>query len=223
MTLKIPISDLLAHRDGEHMDPALSAEIEADAESREHLKALREIKHALNELPGIDPADEVWRNIDQHLQPGRRPRRDGRPWFAEKLEFFGLTGRSPWANVATAATVFFAAALSILWWNPGNDGLTGVPATPLSAVVLRSQQLESRVFYPQARRRAAVGQVAWNSSQQALMYRIADVDAALNSDDQDLLPDPAERDRLWRQRVALLESLLEVQRRPEPSLRTALY
>ena len=60
---KIPVSDLLAHRDGEHIDPELSAEIEADPESRARLQVLREIKHALNELPGIDPADPpTWRS-----------------------------------------------------------------------------------------------------------------------------------------------------------------
>ena len=108
MTPKIPISDLLAHRDGEHMDPQISAEIEADAESREHLKALREIKHTLNELPGIEPPEHVWRDIErsQGLRGAKGPHR------------LRMTERYRWANLATAATVFFAAALSILWWNP---------------------------------------------------------------------------------------------------------
>ncbi len=212
MTSKIPVSDLLAHRDGEHVDPRLSAEIEADSESRAHLKALREIKHALNELPGIEPADEVWQNIDQRLRLNENLERQR-----------GFKQRYPWANLATAATVFFAAVLSILWWNPGDEGVTGLPTAPLSDLVLRSQQLESQVFYPQAKRRVPAGQLAWNSSQQALLYRIADVDLELNWYYEDQLPDPQERERLWRQRVELLESLVEVQRRQKPSLRMALY
>ena len=212
MKSKIPVADLLAHRDGEHLDPALSAEIETDPESREQLKTLREIKHALNELPGIDPADEVWRNINTRLRRNK------------SLESqHGFKPRYSWANMAVAATVFFAAALSILWWNPGDNGLTEVPAAPLSNLVLRSQQLESQVFYPQVRNVVPAGQLSWNSSQQALLYRIADVDSELNSDVENQLPDALERERLWRQRVELLESLLEVQRRQKPSLRMALY
>ncbi len=212
MTSKIPVSALLAHRDGEHIDPRLSAEIEADSESRKHLQALRKIKHALNELPGIEPADEVWQNIDQRLRLNKNLERQR-----------GFKRRYPWANLATAATVFFAAALSILWWNPADEGVTGLPTAPLSDLVLRSQQLESQVFYPQARRRVSAGQLAWNSSQQALLYRIADVDSELNWYYEDRLPDPQKRERLWRQRVELLESLAEVQRRQKPSLRMALY
>ena len=212
MTSKIPVSDLLAHRDGEHIDPRLSAEIEADSESRKHLQALRKIKHALNELPGIEPADEVWQNIDQRLRLNKNLERQR-----------GFKRRYPWANLATAATVFFAAALSILWWNPAHESVTGVPAAPLSDLVLRSQQLESQVFYPQAKRRVPTGQLAWNSSQQALLYRIADVDSELNRYYEDQLPDPQERERLWRQRVDLMECLAEFQRRQKPSLRMALY
>ncbi len=212
MKSKIPVADLLAHRDGEHLDPALSAEIETDPESREQLKTLREIKHALNELPGIDPADEVWRNINTRLRPNK------------SLESqHGFKPRYSWANMATAATVFFAAALSILWWNPADDGVTAIPRAPLADLVLRSQQLESRVFYPQTPSPVPAGQYAWNSSQQALLYRIADVDSELNSGFADQRLDPLARERLWRQRVELLESLLEVQRGQKPSSRMALY
>ncbi|MCZ6616810.1 MAG: hypothetical protein O7E57_01655 [Gammaproteobacteria bacterium] len=194
------------------MDPRLSAEIEADPESRVRLRALREIKHALMELPGVEPADDIWRDIDGSLagSVNLARQRQSKPSY-------------PWANVATAATVFFAAALGILWWNPGDGGVAGLPTAPLADLVLRSQQLESQVFYPQAGRGAAAAQYAWNSSQQALLYRIADVDSELNSDYEDRLPSALERERLWRQRVQLLESLVEVQRRQKPASRTALY
>ncbi|MCZ6640772.1 MAG: hypothetical protein O7F71_04305 [Gammaproteobacteria bacterium] len=225
---KIPVSDLLAHRDGEHIDPELSAEIEADPESRVRLQVLREIKHALNELPGIDPADEVWQNIEQRLR-----QTEGLPEERERQRQRGSTWRHSWANLATAATVFFAAALSILWFNPMDDGVPEITRAPLSDLVLRSQQLESRVFYPQARSAVPAGQVAWNSSQQALLYRIADVDSELQElqelqrnyeeNYEEQMHDPEERERLWRQRVELLESLIEVQRRQQPSLRMALY
>lgn len=218
MTTKIPVSDLLAHRDGEHIDPKLSAEIEADSASRARLQVLREIKHALNELPDIDPADEVWQNIEQRL----RMTED----LADERDLqrqHGSPRRRSWANLATAATVFFAAALSILWFNPADDSVPELTSAPPSDLVLRSQRLESQVFYPLTRSVLPAGQVAWNSSQQALLYRIADVDSELRLNYEEQMRDPRERERLWRQRVALLESLVEVQRRQKPSLRMALF
>jgi len=50
-----------------------------------------------------------------------------------------------------------------------------------------------------------------SSAQRALMFRIADLDAELNSLQQEAMH-PDLKERLWRQRVALLETLMEIQR-----------
>jgi hypothetical protein len=202
MTSKIPVSDLLAHRDGEQLDSRRSVEIEADPESRGRLKSIRDIKAALNALPGMHPPAEVWQNIDQRRWPA---------------------GRDTRTIVAVAATVFLAAAISILWWNLADDRRAELPTAPPSDLVLRSQQLESQAFYRLVPDAETAGRMVWGSSQRAMRYRIADLDSELNSEYAAQRHDSLTRERLWRQRVELLESLVEVQHRQPPSLRSALY
>ncbi|MCZ6708939.1 MAG: hypothetical protein O7B25_01095 [Gammaproteobacteria bacterium] len=203
MTSKIPVADLLAHRDGEQIDPRLSVEIESDPDSRARLKTIRDVKGALIALPGMDPPPEIWQNIDRRRRAARL--------------------RHTRTNMAIAATVFMAAALSILWWNVADDGPTEISTAPPSDLLLRSQQLESQAFYRQAPVDESAGQILWRSSARAMLYRIADLDSELNSEYAGPRHGSLERERLWRQRVELLESLVEVQHRQSPSLRTALY
>ena len=202
MKSKIPVSDLLAHRDGELLDSRRSVEIEADPESRRRLKSIRDVKAALNVLPGMHPPPEVWQNIDQRRR---------------------VAGRDSRTIVAVAATVVLAAALSILWWNLADDRPTELPAALPSDLVLRSQQLESQAFYRPVPDAETAGRMVWGSSQRAMRYRIADLDSELNSEYAAQRHDSLTRERLWRQRVELLESLVEVQHRQTPSLRSALY
>lgn len=190
------ISDLLAHRDGERLDPAISARIEADAHSRAELAVLRQLKHDLNELPAVAPPGEAWANIQARV--GRRRSR-----FARFTQQFPL---------ATAASVFLAALVGIVVWDPADlrsgDDTPAPIAVDLSspdnaryaALVNRSQQLESALLYRGSN---------WSPEQEALLLRIADLDAQLsNSTDQDL----EDREALWQQRVALLELLAESRR-----------
>ena len=76
----------------------------------------------------------------------------------------------------------------------------------------RSQQLEPLVYG------VRIGQV--NSSERALLYRIADLDAQLARSPEDLRQE--ELRRMWGQRVALLESLAQV-RRTRATLQPTVY
>lgn len=195
------ISDLLALRDGEPVTPELAARIAADGDAQLRLEQLGRLKSELNALPPVTPDAAVWAAIQE---------RTGKP--------------SPWLQrfpVATAASVFLAAALTIMLWNPAaerNPEATGPQiADPLAQLVLQSQRLESELLT-----RAAAPAVTASSGEQALLYGIADVDAQLNALYEAGQSDPAERERLWRQRVMLLESLAETQR-SRAVLRPAVY
>ena len=150
------ISHLLAHRDGERLDPEIAAHIDADAGARGQLDVLRRIKHELNDLPPVEPDESAWTEIV-------RARDSHRVW----------TLRYP---VATAAGVFLAAVLAIVAWNPlreiADPGVSrGDPAQVVLAtgalqnLVSRSQFLEARM----PARGMPAGRFTGNSSQQALL------------------------------------------------------
>lgn len=216
MEPKPTLSDLLALRDGERLeadaprgdggrDPEVT-DLDAerlDAASRETLAELRRMKAELNALPPVTPDPAVWEAIQERTAGRTRP---------------GWLDRFP---LATAATVFLAAALTIVLWDPTSepavDGAGPQVQDPIAALMIRSQRLEAELFT-----RAAAPAVSATSSEQALVYGIADVDAQLNALYESDGPDAAERERLWRQRVALLESLADVQR-GQAVMRPAIY
>ena len=204
MTTQQNVSDLLAHRDGEKLDPEIAAQIEADPVSRERLQQYRELKYRLNELPDVAPPAQTWEAIRQRTAIAQRS-------FMSSIQRFPL---------ATAASVFFAAALGILLWNPANlapaagvAGVAGVAGNGIeiaagqdyAALVNRSQRLElllSRASRPVFR----------DAAQQAIKYRLADLDAELDRYTYGERQGPAARELLWRQRVELLESLAQARR-----------
>lgn len=206
------ISDLLAHRDGERLDPVVSAHIDADPEARRELDVLRRIKHELNELPGMEPDPRIWAEISQRQDSGR-----------------GWTLRYP---MATAASVFLAAVLTVVVWNPLREIADGADHSPgdgagspvvlahgdLAALINRSRLLEARL----PARGVPAAHFRGNSSQRALIYRIADLDAQLTRLYEEPEVDLARREMLWAQRVELLKSLADVQQ-GEAVVRPAVY
>ena len=202
MDRKPTLSDLLALRDGELGDAELAARVEGDAAASAELARLRRMKSELADLPPVTPPPAVWQAIEERTSH-RRP-----PW----LQRFPL---------ATAAGVFLAAALTIVLLNPVGEtvdpGNGPQVADPVAQLMLRSQHLESELFS-----RASASSLGGTSSEQALLFGIADVDAQLNALYESDVPDSAERERLWRQRVTLLESLEDVQR-GQAVLRPAIY
>ena len=193
MDSKPTLSDLLAIRDGEFADSDRAEQIYADPEARATLASLTRIRSELRALPGIEPDPAVWAAIQ---------RRQRGSWLR----------RFP---VATAATVFLAAALTVVWWNPvGVDEQAPAPASagsmvsdPVAALVMRSQRLESALLSP-----ASALEGGTSATERALLFGIADVDAQLSALYETGSADPAERERLWGLRVAMLESLADEQR-----------
>jgi hypothetical protein len=205
MKSKPTLSDLLDIRDGEFADSQRAAQILEDPDARATLASLTGVKAGLRALPGIEPEPAVWDAIE---------RRRRKAW----LRRFPL---------ATAATVFLAAALTVVWWNPMGVGQKRAEpqaagpsvSDPVAELLLRSQRLESALLRP-----AAVAESS--ASERALLYGIADVDIQLStlyeSAEGAAGVDPEARERLWRQRVMLLESLADEQR-DRAVLRSAIY
>ncbi len=191
------LSELLAHRDGEPVDLQVAREIERSAAAGELQSRLGAIKSELRELPGIEPPAGAWHAI--RTASARRERRPKMP-----------------ALLAMAAGIFLAAMLTVvLVDSPETDRRPGALAEPdLAALIRRSQELESRIV------------PAWfaqpTPSQQALVYRIADIDAELFGLYGEGTADATRQATLWRQRVEMLENLQTVQR-GQALLRPAAY
>jgi hypothetical protein len=210
MDRKPTLEDLLALRDGELGDPERERAMLDDPGSREALARLREIKAALNHLPTVAPGAEVWEGIERRI--GSRGPRLGRAW------------RAP---LATAASVLLAATLALLWWDPAmlrDRAGDMVPAesglrepAAVEALIQRSGRLESALFAS-----VSIPAAQYGSTGQALVYAIADVDVQLAELGESGTADVVEYERLWGQRVMLLEALAEAQWLP-PDPRQAVY
>ena len=226
MTERKPtMAELLAQRDGEPLAADARAAIAADADASERLLQLHGIQQALQALPDPVPPSATWQQIQQQVAAGpsaRQPLLD--PDYGATTQ--AAVGSGGWQlryPIATAAGVFFAAVLVSLLWLPrigsDTDGAVDVSPVPsfaeyaptvssgaMDELIDRSQRLEAVARLPVAR--AIDGQ---ERSRQALLYRIADLDAQLNSLIEEEAMDPALKEKLWRQRVDLLETLVAVQ------------
>jgi len=106
--------------------------------------------------------------------------------------------------LATAAAALLAVSTGI--WVVARAP-SPAPADDLAALMAQSQQLERLVA-----RHGTAENAEWSASRSALVYRIADLDRELAPLSIDPARDPARAEMLWRQRVALMESLSEIDR-----------
>lgn len=238
MTPKLTLSDLLAYRDGEPVTEDVQAALEQDPVLAEQLQRSIELRHELNALPAEIPPPELWEQIQAAAAPyfeapsglpTTKPNTPlslaatGKPqpeahsldqprsrasWFA-----------SPQLRLATAASVFMVGVLvSALWLRgmPDASSELGTGQIALQTPLQTSSGLETLVDRSRRLEEAVQSQVVSagaepSRAQRALMFRIADLDAELNSLQQEAMH-PELKERLWRQRVALLETLMEIQR-----------
>ena len=210
----LEISALLAIRDGEPRDATVSAD---DPEIAQQLARMNQLRSELQALPDVPIADEVWQKISVAQRPP------------------GGAGRSPnhWLRypLATAASVFFASLLGIYLVFSGQQVKldTGQPQMTLTSMQVeqggmqlaslmnRSRELERRLQGVTPLTRAADVSLAAQAPtrqtsvvERQLMGRLADVDEQIALMFELGIQDPAQRERLWAQRVTLLESLVAV-------------
>jgi hypothetical protein len=233
MTKKLTLVDLLAYRDSEPVvadvqaaladDPALAGQLQRAIELRQELKA----------LPPEVPPPELWEQVQAaaalRFEPGVDLRQDARPLTSmttptsateaepqkwAKTHWFA----APQLRMATAASVFLVGLLASALWlrNVPDVGAGDVSARDVQLSLQSAADFETLVQRSRRLETAVQSQVVSADAvpsrpQQALMFRIADLDAELNSLQQETMH-PDLKERLWRQRVELLETLMEIQR-----------
>lgn len=221
--------DLLALRDGELVDAELQQAIRSDPARALRLRRLEQIREDLESLPGLAPDPALWATIQARAAANSMALAE--PAAAAGAQRFRL----PYP-LATAAAVFLAVvglSLAIVpseWQSssavgpqlvvgPGAGATTGPgarPGTPeptllapvgdLASLMDRSQSLEAVARLPVVRSADATA-----SSREALLFRIGELDAEINGLIEQESLNPMLKERLWRQRVELLETLLAVQ------------
>ena len=214
--IKLEISDLLALRDGEPRDADLSAD---DPRVAERLLRMQALRSELQALPDIPISEDTWQRVSAASRRGGAGASVPGPWLRFPL--------------ATAASVFFAFLLGIYLSFSGQprdllDGVgpqmtnTEVQLEPsglhLASLMNRSRDLEMRLQGRQALSRVTGTSVLPSTSappqpslvERRLMGRLADVDAQIALMFDSDIQDPRQRERLWAQRVNLLESLVAV-------------
>ena len=103
-----------------------------------------------------------------------------------------------WIGVASAAALALAIGVVTYERADATRAAAGIPA-----LVARSQSLERQIAHTQPEAR-------WGEGRAAVVYRIADLDRELAPLVLDPVRDPERAEALWRQRVALMQSLSEL-------------
>ena len=200
MYTRASTTDLLALRDGEPIDVEVERMLRDDPDTPRRLAALLEIRSALRALPPAPPpAPGLWARVEARVDERARLRsgRFSRFWPA-----------------GVAASVFLIAGML----------LTGFPDDPAldttrnNIVVLKQQSRQLEAVLMRA------SSYTGSSSEQALMFGLADVDrqlAALAAGGS--LADLQLRDRLWQRRIELMQALHVVQPPAQPSVQYAVY
>ena len=209
---KQPTSDPLAFPDGG---------ADARLRSLQAQPAVAKLKQRLRQLPDIEPDPAVWASIQNRARPQTRPEAPG--GSAGQGGAHGPHGaRRHFAPYAMAAGLLLAVTAGLLGVNVLRVGDTEPALQPNQAISLPVETEAIRALRERSRLLEPITQ-SFNTDPvaSAFRYRIADVDAQLSSIPEGRL-NQAEAQRLWGQRVALLESLAEV-RRARAALQPAVY
>jgi hypothetical protein len=189
----LTIEQLVALREPglEPGDQAARAHLGACQTCRDELDRLHQRVARLKALPTLRPARDRWPMVQAHLAAERRTYRLQRAW---RIGFAGL---------AAAASVALAVSVG------GVNGPEPAAATSeISRAMERSRALEEAIDYYNPDARVLDGRTARVA--QEIEERIAVLDHELEL--LDVTPDPQESRQLelWRERVGLLDALVDV-------------
>lgn len=200
---------LLGLRDGEPVATVVHDHVEDCDRCRRELVRLARLRDELRTLPALEPDRNLWEAVA--VDSLERP----------------VGPRFSWASAAGIAASFIIALALLTRFGPTRDpagppavSASNPPAAAVSEVVpsddaatvadlqLRSQQLErlrrAMPERPRVVRASTAGTIA------ALQDQIAFVDLRLNAADE-LELSTAQRESLWRERVNLMRSLVQLE------------
>jgi hypothetical protein len=186
--MHVRIDQLLSLRDGEPIDAAIAAHVHACSRCAAELQRLSAQRRALQGLPGL-AAPEAWPEIQHRLREQRRyPRRSG--W------------------VAGIALLVLGAIFALAFQQqPAQLSLVSQTPAVSDPLVDRSQALEQALSrLPQ---RPALERAGTAATIDGLEQRIQWVDHHL-SQARDTGLNDQQAERLWQERVALLDTLVKV-------------
>ncbi len=206
MDRKPTIAELLAVRDGDPLEAEVATRVRSDSEAQIRIDQMREIQTALRALPsGPAGTEELWREIEA--------------WAAAKvgLQKAGLR-RSRWRRIWPLGLVASVGLLAEMFLvsDPVHDQSLETSRTNIVALQQQSRLIETQLM--------RTSSYAGSASEQALMFRLAEVDAQLASlDDGHSLRGLRERELLWQRRIELMLALQAVQPAAQPSIQYAVY
>ena len=193
-------SELLSLRDAGPIDASVAAHVEHCAQCARELQSLARARELLVRLPQFDVPPDAWSRIQQEI--ARSPSR----WFS-------------WPRLSAAAAVATLAIIIVV--TTRDDGVAivttspapaeepvVVPAVePVASLVAQSQELEELLqALPQ---RPAIERVSTVATIDAIEQRIQWLDFQLSYAPEDSFDD-TQAQRLWSERVELMDSLVKV-------------
>ena len=202
------IENLLKIRDGEPVDADARAYVEADPSARRELRRLRQVQHALQNLPGFEPPAGAWERVILAAEKATAPRaRRGWHW--------PLRGAIA-ASVAILAVLFVARSpedVAPLGTGPATIVADTVPMTraveilgtpAYASLVVKSARLDraldSITYQPMLMRASTASTITTFEDQIAVLD-----DRLMFASSLDLSPRQIEA--LWQQRVDLMSGL----------------
>lgn len=200
--------DLLSVRDGEPVDAELEGRVLRDADSARELARLERVRRALRTLPELAPPPGVFSRVCAEVSVSPPARRSVLHSAAAGLaaalvlavlaaSFFLRAPEPPFPASDSAAPGFGEGA---------PDVAAGEPA-PYAPLIAESAQLERRLAELRARPRLMNAGTAGTIA--GLEDTIAALDAELTLAATDDV-DPRQREALWRERVDVMNALLQV-------------
>ena len=170
------------------------------------------IEAELRALPELEAPATIWQAIEKRLDAAGRPERP----FPKRALAAGAA-----AAALTAVVILFDRNPA-----PAPHQVAGAvaPEALVAELMERSRLAETRRRTLPVMEGARVASVQGMEARRLLSARIASVDASLNRLDTVGPADPVERERLWRERVELMDTLMraeQVQR--EEFIRLAVH
>jgi len=187
----LPMETLVGLRESgvEPGDAAARKHLESCAHCRAELERLHQRVARLKALPALRPSRDRWHGVRQQVRAERKQRR---------ARFAGLAG------LAAAASVALAVGVTTL-----RQPDPGLAPAEIQQAMMRSQDLESALDRIDPESRVLDGRTAGIA--QELEDRIARVDRELEvAELMEQQSRDAELLRLWRERVGLLDALVDV-------------
>ena len=204
--MRSSIEELLKLSDGEPVDAELSQRVADCPESRAVLQRIETVRRELRELKEIDPPEGVWQRV---LEEVHRP---SRPMPGRRSRYFG------WSLLAAAAAAaLIAMGLRILNPAPSSPPMVAVTrqfgtpdtrAVSYDGLLAESRRLERVLGVLNERPRVVNGHTVGTIFE--LQDRIALVDYQL-SRAADAGITERQSQRLWQERVDLMNSLVTVE------------